>query len=149
MIKNEEIVEELNELVKINNDRIQGYMKAVEDNKDPQLDHLFNEMIVQSQNFRSQLANHIVRIDGSAVSDATTTDLSSKIHRAWIDIKAAVTGNDRDAVLSSVTFGESAAIEAYEDAIEDDDLPAYIKEELTNHLTQLKAARDKMEALKN
>jgi uncharacterized protein (TIGR02284 family) len=148
MISNDEIVEDLNELVKINNDRIQGYMKAVEDTEDTQLDSLFNEMIVQSQTFRSQLADHIVRIDGSAVSDATTTDLSSKIHRAWIDIKSALTGKDRDTVLSSVTFGENAAIEAYEDAIEDDNLPAYIKEDLMHQLTQLKAARDKMEALK-
>jgi uncharacterized protein (TIGR02284 family) len=148
MISNDEIVEDLNELVKINNDRIQGYMKAVEDTEDTQLDSLFNEMIVQSQTFRSQLADHIVSIDGSAVSDATTTDLSSKIHRAWIDIKSALTGKDRDTVLSSVTFGENAAIEAYEDAIEDDNLPAYIKEDLMHQLTQLKAARDKMEALK-
>jgi uncharacterized protein (TIGR02284 family) len=148
MQKNEEIVDDLNELVKINNDRIQGYMKALEDTKDTQLDHLFNEMIVQSQNFRSQLAEHIVRIDGHAVSDATSTDISSKIHRAWIDIKAAVTGKDRDTVLSSVTFGESAAVEAYEEAIEEDHIPAYIKEDLTRQLAQLKEARAKMEALK-
>ncbi len=149
MIKNEEIVEDLNELVKINNDRIQGYMKALEDTKDTQLDHLFNEMIVQSQNFRSQLADHIVRIDGHAVTDATSTDISSKIHRAWIDIKAAVTGKDRDTVLSSVTFGENAAIEAYEEAIEEDHIPAYIKEDLTKQLSELKTACAKMEALKN
>ncbi|MBO0929987.1 ferritin-like domain-containing protein [Fibrella aquatilis] len=148
MIKNEEIVEDLNDLVKINNDRIQGYMKAVEDTEDSQLDHLFNEMIVQSQNFRSQLADHIVRMDGKAVSDATSTDIGSKIHRAWIDIKSAVTGKDRDTVLSSVTFGENAAVEAYEEALENDKLPAYIKEDLTGQLSQLKAARDKMEAMK-
>ena len=148
MIKNEEIVEDLNELVKINNDRIQGYMKAMEDTKEMQLDHLFNEMIVQSQNFRSQLADHIVRIDGSAVSDATSTDISSKIHRAWIDIKAAITGKDRDTILSSVTFGENAAVEAYESAVEKDHLPAYIKEDLSTQLSALKTARDKMEALK-
>ncbi|HEY0108064.1 MAG TPA: PA2169 family four-helix-bundle protein [Fibrella sp.] len=148
MIKNEEIVEDLNELVKINNDRIQGYKKAMEDTEDQQLDHLFNEMIVQSQNFRSQLADHIVRIDGSGVTDATSTDVSSKIHRAWIDIKAAITGKDRDTVLSSVTFGETAAVEAYEDAIEEDHIPAYIKEDLTKQLSELKAALAKMEALK-
>ena len=148
MIKNEDIVDDLNELVKINNDRIQGYLKAVEDTEDSQLDHLFNEMIVQSQNFRSQLADHIVRIDGTAVSEFTSTDVSSKIHRAWIDIKSAVTGKDRDTVLSSVTFGESAAVEAYESAIENDKLPAYIKEDLTKQLSELKAAREKMDALK-
>ncbi len=148
MIKNEDIVEDLNELVKINNDRIQGYLKAVEDTEDAQLDHLFNEMVVQSQNFRSQLADHIVRIDGLAVPDTTSTDTSSKIHRAWIDIKSAVTGKDRDTVLSSVTFGENAAVEAYEAAVENDKLPAYIKEDISAQLSQLKASRDKMEGMK-
>lgn len=149
MIKNEEIVEDLNDLVKINNDRIQGYMKAAEDTEDAQLDHLFNEMIVQSQNFRSQLADHIVRLDGSAVTEATSTDISSKIHRAWIDIKSAITGKDRDTVLSSVTFGESVAVEAYEEAVESDHLPAHIKEDLTRQLSELKTALAKMEALKS
>lgn len=147
MIKNEEIVESLNDLVKINNDRIQGYEKAVEDTEDAQLDGLFRQMIVQSQNFRSQLADHIVRIDGTAVSDATTTDVSSKIHRAWIDIKAAFTGKDKDTVLSSVEFGENAAIEAYEDAIEENHIPAYIKEQLQSQLSELRASLDKIKAL--
>jgi len=147
MIKNQEIVDDLNELVKINNDRIQGYEKAVEDNKDPQLDDLFRHYVIQSQNFRSQLADHIVRIDGTGVTDATSTDLTSKIHRAWIDIKAAVTGKDRSAVLSSVEFGENAAIEAYKDAIEKDHIPAYIKEDLQKQLTELQAAYDRIKAL--
>ncbi len=144
MINNEDIVEELNELVKINNDRIQGYEKAIEDSEDTELDGLFRQAVLQSQNFRSQLADHIVRIDGTAVSDATSTDLSSKIHRAWIDIKAAVSGKDRDTVLSSVEFGENAAVEAYEDALEEDDLPHYIKDVLETQLADLRATRDRV-----
>ena len=147
MIKNKEIVDDLNDLVKINNDRIQGYEKAVEDNEDASLDDLFRHYIVQSQNFRSQLADHIVRIDGLAVSDATSTDVSSKLHRAWIDIKSAVTGKDRSTVLSSVEFGENAAVEAYQDAIEKDHIPAYIKEDLQKQLTELKASYDKIKSL--
>lgn len=148
MIKNEEIVEDLNDLVKINNDRIQGYEKAVEDNEDAQLDDLFRHYVIQSQQFRSQLADHIVRIDGTAVTDATSTDVSSKIHRAWIDIKSAVTGKDRDTVLSSVEFGENAALEAYKDAIEKDHIPAYIKEDLMKQMSQLEDAYEKVKALR-
>lgn len=147
MITNKEIVDDLNELVKINNDRIQGYEKAIEDNEDAQLDDLFRHYVIQSQNFRSQLADHIVRIDGSAVSDATSTDVTSKIHRAWIDIKTALTGKDRDSVLSSVEFGENAAIEAYQDAIDKDHIPAYIKEDLVKQLSELQAAHDKISSL--
>ena len=147
MITNKEIVDDLNDLVKINNDRMQGYEKAIEDNEDPQLDDLFRHYVIQSQNFRSQLAEHIVRIDGLAVSDATSTDVSSKLHRAWIDIKSALTGKDRDSVLSSVEFGESAAVEAYEDAIEKDHIPAYIKEDLEKQLTELKASYAKIKSM--
>lgn len=149
MIKNEEIVTDLNDLVKINNDRIMGYEKAVEDTKDAQLDDLFRHYIIQSQNFRSQLADHIVRIDGLAVSNATTSDITSKIHRAWIDIKAAVTGKDRDTVLSSIEFGESAALDAYKDAIEKDHIPAYIKEDLMKQMGQLEDASEKIKALRS
>lgn len=148
MIKNGEIVEDLNDLVKINNDRIQGYEKAVEDTDDAQLDDLFRHYIIQSQGFRSQLADHIVRIDGLAVSDVTSTDTSSKFHRAWIDIKTALTGKDRDTVLSSVEYGENAALESYKDAIEKDHLPAYIKEDLMKQMGQLEDALDKIKAIR-
>lgn len=149
MITNKEIVDDLNDLVKINNDRIQGYEKAIEDNEDTQLDDLFRHYVIQSQNFRSQLADHIVRIDGTGVSDATSTDVTSKIHRAWIDIKSALTGKDRDTVLSSVEFGENAAIEAYQDAIDKDHIPAYIKEDLQKQLSELQVAFDKIKSLEN
>ena len=147
MIKNEDIVDDLNDLVKINNDRILGYEKAVEDNEDPQLDDLFRHYIIQSQNFRSQLADHIVRIDGLAVSDVNSTDTTSKLHRAWIDIKTALTGKDRASVLSSVEFGENAAVEAYEDAVENDKIPAYIKEDLQKQLSELRESYDKMKSM--
>lgn len=147
MATNKDIEKDLNDLVIINNDRIQGYKKAIEDNEDSQIDDLFRHFIIQSEQFRSQLADHIVRIDGKGVSDATSTDVGSKIHRAWIDIKAAVTGKDLKTVLSSVEFGETAAIEAYQDAIEKDHLPAYIKEDLTKQLGQLNEAYAKIKAL--
>ena len=147
MITNKEIVDDLNDLVKINNDRIQGYEKAIEDNKDADLDDLFRHYVIQSQNFRSQLADHIVRIDGLAVSDATSSDVSSKIHRAWIDIKSALTGKDRDTVLSSVEFGDNAAVEAYQDAIEKDHIPAYIKEVLQKQLGELQESLAKVKDL--
>ncbi|AUD03337.1 ferritin-like domain-containing protein [Spirosoma pollinicola] len=147
MITNKEIVDDLNDLVKINNDRIQGYEKAIDDTEDPALDDLFRHYVIQSQNFRSQLAEHIVRIDGLAVSDATSTDVTSKIHRAWIDIKSALTGKDKETVLSSVEFGENAAVEAYQDAIAKDHIPAYMKEDLQKQLTELQAALDKVKGL--
>jgi uncharacterized protein (TIGR02284 family) len=147
MIQNKEIVDDLNDLVKINNDRIHGYEDAIKDNEDTSLNDLFRHMVIQSEQFRSQLAEHIVRIDGKGVADFDSTDLTSKLHRAWIDIKSAVTGKDRSTILSSVEFGENAAVEAYKDAIEKDHIPAYIKEDLQKQLSELTAAYDKIKGL--
>ncbi|GAB3895918.1 ferritin-like domain-containing protein [Spirosoma agri] len=147
MIQNKEIVDDLNDLVKINNDRIHGYEDAIKDNEDTSLNDLFRHMVIQSEQFRSQLAEHIVRIDGKGVADFDSTDLTSKLHRAWIDIKSAVTGKDRSTILSSVEFGENAAVEAYKDAIEKDQIPAYIKEDLQKQLSELTAAYDKIKGL--
>ncbi|GAB3945352.1 PA2169 family four-helix-bundle protein [Spirosoma harenae] len=149
MIKNEEIVDDLNDLVKINNDRIHGYEEAIKESKDTQLNDLFRHMIIQSEQFRSQLADHIVRIDGTAVADFDSTDISSQLHRAWIDIKSAITGKDRSTILSSVEFGENAAVEAYEDAISKDHIPAYIKEDLQKQLSELRGAYDKVKSLES
>lgn len=149
MINNKDIVDDLNELVKINNDRIHGYEEAIKDNQDPQLNDLFRHMVLQSEQFRSQLAEHIVRIDGSAVADIDSTDISSQLHRAWIDLKSAVTGKDRESILGSVEFGESAAVTTYEEAIAKDHIPAYIKEDLQKQLSQLREAHDKVKALEN
>ena len=113
------------------------------------MDDLFRHYVIQSQNFRSQLADHIVRIDGLAVSDITSSDVSSKIHRAWIDIKQAITGKDRNTVLSSVEFGENAAIDAYQDAVDKDHIPAYIKEDLKKQLTELQSALSKIKSLES
>ena len=149
MITNKEIVDDLNDLVKINNDRIHGYEESIKDSKDTQLNDLFRHMIIQSEQFRSQLADHIVRIDGTAVADFDSTDLTSQLHRAWIDIKTAVTGKDRSTILSSVEFGENAAVEAYEDAISKDHIPAYVKEDLQKQLSELRVAYDKVKTLES
>ncbi|MCY7350220.1 MAG: PA2169 family four-helix-bundle protein [Cytophagaceae bacterium] len=147
MAQNQDIVDSLNDLVQINNDRIRGYQSSVDNVQDAELADLFRHMIVQSQKFRSELADHIVRLDGKAVEEATSTDLSSKFHRAWLDIKASIFDNKKATVLSSVEFGEGAAVDAYEEALDDDDLPSHVKDVVQNQLTELRTALDKVKAL--
>jgi hypothetical protein len=48
------------------------------------------------------------------------------MHRAWINIKSAVTNRDRHAILAEAERGEDSAVDAYKDALEEN-LPAPIK----------------------
>ncbi|WP_234733314.1 ferritin-like domain-containing protein [Tellurirhabdus bombi] len=142
-MQNEDIVDILNGLVLINNDRINGYEKAAADIEDPHLATIFLNLTSQSRTFRSELADFVVRM-GGFVPDLTQTSTSSKLHRTWIDIKSTFTGKDRTAILGSCIFGENAAVEEYEEVLEKENLPAYLRDTISQQLTSLRQTRDQV-----
>src|SRR5688572_17185954 len=116
MRNQENAVEILNDLVKVNNDRIAGYERAISEAKDLDVDlkATFEGMIRESEQYKQELETK-VRECGGQVEEGTTT--SGKIYRAWMDVKATFTGADRKTILSSCEFGEDAALRAYESAL--------------------------------
>jgi uncharacterized protein (TIGR02284 family) len=116
MEANEQIIELLNDLIKINNDRIAGYQRAIKEAKDLDIDlkSLFEGMVKESEQYKQELTEHVHK-HGGTIEDDTTT--SGKIYRAWMDVKATFSGNDRKAILESCEFGEDAAQRAYEAAL--------------------------------
>ncbi len=133
MEKHEAINEILNDLVKINNDRIIGYERAIKESKDLDIDlkAIFEEMIRQSTAYKEELTI-CIQNDGGIVEDDTTA--SGKIYHAWMDIKSAMTDSDRHSILSSCEFGEDAAQRAYEaalasDALSDHEIRLLVEEE--------------------
>jgi len=119
-MQNARSIEVLNDLVLINNDRIQGYERAINESNDLDVDlkSTFQGMIQESEQNRKELTNKI-REKGGNVESGTTT--AGQIYRAWMDVKAKFTGNDRKAILASCEFGEDAAQRAYKTALEADD----------------------------
>src|ERR1044071_1170529 len=105
-------IEILNDLIQINNDRITGYERAIEEltQKDSDLKVIFASMIDQSREARNALGKE-VQVLGADMDKGTTN--SGKIYRAWMDVKAVFTGHDRNTVLSNCEFGEDAAQKAY------------------------------------
>ena len=97
-MENEKIISVLNDLIRINNDRIEGYEKAVKETKDEDADlkNVFNRMANESRNYRQELTNELRRLGGEPASD--TTQLG-KIYRVWMDLKSAITGHGRQSVL--------------------------------------------------
>ena len=121
MEKHEAMNEILNDLVKINNDRIAGYERAIKESKDLDIDlkAIFEEMIRQSTTYKEELTKYIQN-DGGIVEDDNTS--SGKIYHAWMDIKATFTDSDRHSILAACEFGEDAAQRAYEAALASDSL---------------------------
>jgi len=77
------------------------------------------------------------------------TTTSGKIYRAWMDIKAAFTGKDRQTVLNNCEFGEDAAQKAYRDAEKSEDLLPNARMLITNQKLELKSSHDKVKILRD
>ena len=143
-----ETIEVLNDLVAINNDRIAGYEKAIAETKetDSDLKTLFTSMIDESRKLRLNIADEVQTLGGEY--DRGTT-ASGKLYRAWMDVKAVFTGHDRHTILANCERGEDAAQHAYNDALNDNNVPAYIRTLLTGQKQTLKASHDKIKALRD
>ena len=115
MTDNKKIVGLLNDLIQINNDRVVGYEKAIDELKadDADLKMLFQRYTLESKQFTNELTQEVTRLGGDP-SDGTTN--SGKIYRVWMDLKAAISGKDRKTILDNCEFGEDAALKAYRDA---------------------------------
>jgi uncharacterized protein (TIGR02284 family) len=141
-----ETIEILNDLIQINNDRIEGYEKALHETKDADLKALFSSMINESHEIRMALGTEVNSLGGDM--DNSTT-VSGKIYRAWMDVKAVFTGHDRHTVLANCEAGEDATQRAYREALSDEDLPAYLHEMVSEQQQTLKRSHDKVKALRD
>lgn len=140
--------EVLNDLIQINNDRIAGYEKAIEELKseDADLKSLFVRMIGESHKLKMALATEVQAL-GEDADEGTTN--SGKIYRAWMDVKAAFTGHDRKTVLNNCEFGEDAAQKAYKMALAEEDLSADLRSLITEQKSQLRISHDEIKALRD
>jgi len=109
----------LNDLIKINNDRIVGYQKGIEGSTDSDLKDLFATYIRQSRSNASELENHVRLLGGIPANDTT---IAGKFYHAWMDLKSAFTAKDRYSILADCEYGEDVAKKAYREAINDEDL---------------------------
>lgn len=142
MATNEKLTEVLNDLIEINNDRITGYEKAVEETKDIDVDlqAIFKKMADESRKYKAELTQAVSRLGGEP---ATGTTNSGKIYRAWMDVKATFTGHSRQAVLENCEFGEDAAQKAYKMALASDaEIDAETRQMITSQQSSLKNSHD-------
>ena len=142
MATNDNLIGVLNDLIRINNDRIEGYQRAATEARDIDVDlrGIFNRMSDESRQYASELTQEVVKLGGEPATGTTT---SGKIYRVWMDVKATFSGKDRQAVLENCEFGEDAAQKAYNSALESDaEMSADIRQLITNQKASLKTSHD-------
>lgn len=149
MKTSEKTYEVLNDLIQINNDRIEGYERAAKEtaSEDSDLRSLFLSMASESRRYVNELTQHVSRA-GEEPAEGTTG--RGKIYRAWMDVKATFTGKNRKAILASCEYGEDAAQKAYDEALSTDaELPTEIRQLITDQKSSLRSSHDKIKRMRD
>lgn len=135
----------MNDLIRINNDRIEGYERAVNDTDDAKLKSLFYSMAQESRKFKNELLTEVIKLGGTPEEGTT---VSGKVFRAWMDFKSAIAGKDRKAIISSCEFGEDAALHIYHEVIETGKLPAQYFAIVKEQHKALRQSHDKIKLMR-
>lgn len=118
--QNENSADKLKHILSICNDGKEGYRVAAAKVDSPDLKALFTTYSIQRAEFEMQL-NTCIRECNTDPDNENGGPLGA-IHRAWIDMKTALTSNDNKAVLEACSTGEKAALKAYDEALSDETL---------------------------
>lgn len=141
----------INDLIKINNDRIAGYREALDLAHSMRIDDLggiFAKYILQSEQFITQLTPYVT-LEGEQPADSTM--LSGKLFRLWMNIKVNISGNDRKSLLESCEKGEDAFKATYRKILEEDReaLSIHVVSLIENQLSKQLVAHDQIKLLRD
>lgn len=144
-VDNADVISTLNGLIEICKDGQQGFKEAAEGVERSDLKTLFYEFSQQRANFSGELIDLVRSLGGDPETDSSVT---GSIHRAWINLKSAITGRDDNAILSECERGEDAAKAAFKEAAQMS-LPANVLETVRTQYSSVQSAHDRIKALRD
>lgn len=140
----------LNDLIKINNDRIEGYELAIDlanEQGEGALEAMFKKFIAQSEKFIAELSP-LVEFAGQSATDRTK--LSGDLFRLWMVIKSKLSGGHMQDLLEHCERGESAFREVYNKALaEENKLSIGAKNLIQIQLSQQREAHENIKILRD
>ena len=116
-LKNAEVVSVLNDLIETCEDGIHGFQTASEAVANPVAKALFSSRLPNIHRGESELKAEVRRLGGDPEKRGT---VAGDFHRAWINLKSAVSGKNEEAIVMECERGEEHAAHVYEDALQKD-----------------------------
>ena len=143
MSDDEKVAKDLVETLK---DGERGFSSAAEklrDSDSPEAASTLERLAEQ----RAAFARDIVSMGHDYGDDVDESgSVAAGLHRGWISLKDALTGDDAGSVLGAAVTGEDHAVSEYEKGLEKD-LSAGFRELVTRQHASIVAARDEVKAL--
>ena len=141
---NEKAIEKLNHLIAIANDGKYGYGNAAGDVSDVTLQQMFRQYSLERAGYAEELKREVSRLGGSP--DRGGGPLGA-LHRTWMDIKSTLTSGDREAILRTCITGEEAAVKAYTEAVNDEEITGNTRQLVSRQLSGIQFALNSIRSL--
>ena len=147
MAQLKETISTINDLIETLKDGQEGFRQAAEGVEDPELKSLFNEFSLQRSRFAGELQSQAVALGESKPEDSSSA--AGAMHRAWINLKSAITKHDDHAILAECERGEDSAVKEYLEAMEEENLAEPVREIISRQYAEVQNAHDRIKQLRD
>jgi len=141
-MKDQKIINGLNDLLKKNYDAEKGYNMVAEKTEDPVLAAFMRGKASNRYTYGHQIKDIIREMEGE-IDKGTST--MGDLHRAWIDVKTALSSDKNESLLEEVERGEEQSLEEYNTFLSQDELPQSIRRIVTYQRNNIAHALGKVD----
>ena len=137
----------LNKLIETCLNGQEGFRQAAEAvTDDEDLKGFLFSASLQRSKFAGELQNEVIAL---GEPDPThTNSATSKVHRGWLNLKTALTGNDNHAILAECERGEDSAVAEYRKAL-NSEMPAPLSEIVSRQFQEVLATHNSVRGLRD
>lgn len=125
-----ELASELNEVLERNYDAVNGYQDAARDVENEVLREYLIKQAAERVRFGKEICDEIIHLGGAPVEEGSALGV---LHRTWMNFKTNLSHNNEKEVCDECIRGENAAIEQYNDLLEEQELSGRLRAELEQH----------------
>lgn len=145
-MNNKSVKNNLKNVLDICRDGAEGYIHAAERLENDEISTIFRRLSQQRKLFAEELKND-ARDLGLELDDSGT--VKGFLHRNWLDLKSKVTKDDIIAVVDTAKTGEHKAVDTYDEAINDESMPGYIKDKLMEQRKMIQGTIGQLDSFKS
>lgn len=142
----EQVGEKLNDLLEKTYDAERGFKEAADNVEGGNLKRYFKRKAQERYDFGHALKSEIKQF-GQEVDKGDS--VAGKAHRSWMNLKSFFSSNDEEAMLEEAITGEKKAIDAYDDVLEETNLPASTEALLQKQRNKIASGLENIKSLED
>jgi uncharacterized protein (TIGR02284 family) len=146
MADRQDEISTLNSLISTTIDSITGYEDAASNSEGGRFQQMFRDRANERQRVVDDLRSEVRRLGGEPEEGGS---FMGKTHQRWLDLKAAVTGRNDQAIINEVERGEDYLKEKFEEALDGDKLTGDSRSAVERCYQSVRAGHDQISQLKH